>query len=668
MCGTAGLIGVAPELARPAASAMLRALRHRGPDDQGIDSFQANGHHPTVLVHARLSIVDLSPAGHQPMWDHPPDGAAANVTTFNGEIYNYRQLWDELAAAGWPCRTHCDTEVLLHAYRVWGPRAVEHFEGMFAFAVVDAARRQVWLCRDRVGIKPLYIFRPASGGLLFASELRALLAAGPELVPRRVNLGALESFLAQGAVMGEEAIVQGVELLPPGTSLLCDLDGNIRRTTRYWSAAFGAPTGAVLEAADGSASAVSGGAVPASGRRDYVGSLRENLKRALRRTLIADVPVGLFLSSGIDSAAVATVAREVSEHELRTVSVGFDQPEFDESGGAAAIARGLRTHHTSIRLDGHAVLASFDDVLAALDQPTVDGFNTFHVSKAARDAGLTVALSGLGGDELFGGYATFRDLPRLVPLLRLFRHLPLSEKVSNLNTVPSVRSRIGNLPRGRALLKLFDATRRGPNLADIYLLRRELWLGMERGSLLLEPSGATEPTGLPRAALAEIHRYNGQSATLDGIAHLEYSTYMRHMLLRDADVMSMAHALELRVPLLEHYVVECAASARAEWRKPDPRPKPLLIDAAGPRLPERVWRDKKRGFAFPWNHWMLGALRPRAEATLYDAPRWEALGLNAVAVRESWDRFVAGDRSMMGLHLVALLVIDDYCRRHRLSL
>ncbi|HTQ03229.1 MAG TPA: hypothetical protein VMI54_05210, partial [Polyangiaceae bacterium] len=254
MCGIAGTLGIDPARARDAATRMRDALRHRGPDDEGVEEVRGpSGFAPAVLAHTRLSIVDLSPAGHQPKRDVPSDPRLSpNAVTFNGEIYNYRELWAELERAGWPCRSTSDTEVLLHAYRVWGERAVERFEGMFVFCLLDTSRGLAWFCRDRVGIKPLYLFRPATGGLLFASEVRALLAADPELVPRRLRPSATESFLAQGAVMSELAAVEGVELLAPGQSLLCDFDGKPLRSVRYWSIDFGGPDGEKTLPADGS--------------------------------------------------------------------------------------------------------------------------------------------------------------------------------------------------------------------------------------------------------------------------------------------------------------------------------------------------------------------------------------------------------------------------------
>jgi asparagine synthase (glutamine-hydrolysing) len=670
MCGIAGALGIERGRAQPATERMQRALLHRGPDDQGLEVVHGPAAFaPAVLAHTRLSIVDLSAAGHQPKRDQPTNGRPPNVVTYNGEIYNHRQLRPELEAAGWPCRSSSDTEVLLHAYRVWGQRAVEHLEGMFAFCLLDTERGLAWFCRDRVGIKPLYTFRPAAGGVLFASEVRALLAAGPELVPARLRHSALESFLAQGAVMSESAIVDGVELLAPGESLLCDFDGRSLRSQRYWEVSFGGSTGDETHPADGSEPGFSPSRVSAGGanwRSEVVAELGVSLRRSLSRQLLADVPVGLFLSSGVDSGAVAAIASEVSSEPLRTIAVGFDVAAWDETEAAALSARDLGTKHQRVELSGTSMLASVDDVLAAVDQPTVDGFNTYFISLAAHQAGLKVALSGLGGDELFGGYQSFRDVPRALRLRRAAGKLP-SGPLGGLSALLGHAARVARSPRrGRGLLKLGETLRREPDLLDMYLLRRELFLPLERRTLHALPEGSDASSGLESAVLEPLRRSHAGRDPLDRVAAFEFSSYMRHMLLRDADVFSMRHGLEIRVPLLEHYVVAEAARARGEWRAPDPRPKPLLIDAAGSRLPPRSFQAKKRGFTFPWRAWLAGPLREKAEfACTHD--RFSDAGLEPRAVRSIWRGFIAGDPRVSELEVVALLVLGDYLERHRLS-
>jgi asparagine synthase (glutamine-hydrolysing) len=658
MCGIFGYVSWDTEV--PDVRDLCRAtglLRHRGPDGGGY------WHEPGVFFgHRRLSIIDLA-GGEQPMVS--ADGRY--VITFNGEIYNYKELHPELAGEGWPCRTRSDVEVVLHGYRIWGTRSVERFEGMFAFCLLDRTRGLAWFCRDRVGIKPVYLYRPPQGGLMFASEVRALLAAGPELVPPRLRRSALESFLAQGAVMSESAILDGAKLLAPGESLLCDFEGKPIRSSRYWSVSFGSPRGEDTWPADGSPPepSLSGERRDVS-RAEAVAGLSSALRQSIRRLLVADVPVGLFLSAGVDSSAIAAVASEVAERPLRTLAVGFDVAALDETSAAELTAKELGTEHTRIALSGASVLDSFDAVLAAVDQPTVDGFNTFFISRAARQAGLTVALSGLGGDELFGGYASFRDVPRALELSKAAQAIgaPSRELLS------SMAGRAAGLPllrsRGRALAKLGQALTREPDLATLYLLRRELFSGERRRALHPLPEGSDAECGLDVDALQALRESHANRAAVDRIAGFEFTTYMRHMLLRDADVFGMAHGLEIRVPLLEHYAVARAASADSAWRRPDPRPKPLLVDAAGPRLPPRTWQAKKRGFTFPWRAWLSGPMRERVETSLRSNSLrdggFEMAGVDAVR-----KGFLGGDTRVSELEVLALLVLESLFRGYRLS-
>ena len=648
---------------------MREAIRHRGPDDAGLEIVQGPpGRAAAVLAHTRLAIFDLTSDGHGPMRDRPPNaGDTSNVITFNGEIYNFRELQPELARAGFPCRTRSDVEVVLHAYRAWGVRAVERFEGMFAFCLLDRTRGLAWFCRDRIGIKPVYLYRPGRGGLVFASEVRALLAAGPELVTPRLNRVSLESFLAQGAVMSDNAILDGARLLEPGESLLCDFDGKPIRSVRYWSVAFGSPAGEHARPADGSAvGPLEEPAFERPSRSQAVRGISSALRKSLRQLLLADVPVGLFLSAGIDSTAVAAVAREVTTRPLRTLAVGFDIAEYDETAEAALTARELGTEHVRIGLSGASVLDAFEEVLSVVDQPTVDGFNTYFIARAARQAGLTVALSGLGGDELFGGYASFRDVPRALQLRRAaeIAGAPSRELVSSLarraSALPLLRA------RGRALWKLGQALGASNDLVSLYLLRRELFTPERRRALHALPPYSDAETGLEHEVLSGLRASHADCSPLDRIAALEFTTYMRHMLLRDADVFGMAHGLEIRVPLLEHYAVAQAARAASDWRRSDPRPKPLLVDAVGSGLPERVWKAGKRGFTFPWRAWLSGPMRGRVQEGLGSRHLREG-GLDPAAIQAIHKGFLAGDRRVSELEVLGLLVLEAHFRKHRLS-
>ncbi len=634
MCGIAGLIGVPLEQARPAGRRMLAALGHRGPDGRGlVEVAGPPGRPPAVLAHARLAILDLSAAGDQPMT------LGGNTIVFNGEVYNFADLQRDLAAEGLACHTTGDTEVILLAYRRWGVEAVHRMRGMFAWALADPAADRVWLCRDRLGIKPLYIARPAGGGLLFASEVRALLAAGPELVPARLDPQAVESFLAQGAVYGPGTIVAGVRSLASGESVLTDWLGREISRQRYWSLSF-------PSAGDSS------GDRPAA-----VEELAVELRTAARLHLISDRPLGVFLSAGVDSTAVATVAAEQAGR-LVTVSVGFDQPEFDETEPAGRIAAELGTDHRTVRLTGPEVVADLPRLLRAVDQPTVDGFNTFVVSRAARRAGLTVALSGLGGDELFGGYASFRDVPRAGRLV----------KRAGGRVGRGLLAAAGSLVGGRRGVKLAELFRRPDRAAYRYLLRRELFLPADRRRLGPLPAGCDPWAGLPAERVDELDAAGAGLDPWNQVSAFELTGYMREMLLRDSDVFSMATGLELRVPLLDHGLVEAAVRLPGAWKRPGSRPKPLLCDAVGPKLSAIPQTAPKRGFTFPWGPWLRGPLAGHAAEVAADRKLWDRVGFQPDGVAAVHAAFAAGRAAVSPLQALGLVVLGDYVACHRLSL
>ncbi len=381
------------------------------------------------------------------------------------------------------------------------------------------------------------------------------------------------------------------------------------------------------------------------------------MREAVKLRLIADVPLGLFLSGGIDSGALVTVATEVAGSTVETISIGFDQPEFDETEAAATVAKALGTHHRCLTLSGQDVLEDLPEVLQAIDQPTVDGFNTFFVSRAARRAGLTVALSGLGGDELFGGYASFADVPKAIRLRRSLRWAgPLTPALA----------KAASLTGGRRGIKAAEMFRREPAPLPLYLLRRELFLPGERRLLQPLPEGSDPTCGLSPALLDDLTARVRALDPINQISTFELSTYMRHMLLRDADVFSMAHGLEVRVPLLDHVLVEQVARLPGAWKRPDPRLKPLLIDAVGPRLPDLVYKAPKRGFTFPWDAWLRGPLRERAARAMTDHDVWEGLGFDPEGPGRLWERFLRRDPSVAALQILGLVVLGDFAARHGL--
>src|SRR5437660_2411084 len=394
MCGIAGIIGLDPAAAGDAIRRMSCALAHRGPDGDGtwFDRTLAFGHR-------RLAILDLSDAGLQPM--RTPDGRFAVV--HNGEIYNLREVAAALEReTGFRARTQTDTEVVLHAYAAWGPGAVARLRGMFAFAIWDARERRLFVARDRVGIKPLYYWS-GDGRFVFASEMRALLASG--LVPRRLDAVALDEYLAYQAVPAPRTLVRDVRFLPPGHTLTIEPDG-APRVERYWDA---------LENADASAADDDPPRIRAR--------VRELLRESIALHMVSDVPVGAFLSGGVDSSAIVALMREAGRVP-RTFTVAFAERAYNEAVHARRVAKACGAEHTEVLLTDRDLLDRLPEAMAALDHASGDAVNTYIISRAVRDAGLKVALSGLGGDELFGGYPIFSRLLFVASSLRWWFRAP----------------------------------------------------------------------------------------------------------------------------------------------------------------------------------------------------------------------------------------------------
>jgi len=609
MCGIAAVFLKDRLQAEDAVRAMNRAQVHRGPDDDGRQAIDVPGG-TLALGHQRLSILDLSPAGHQPM-RNPETG---DWVTYNGEIYNYPELRRELESAGVAFRSRCDTEVILHGFARWGESCFDRLHGMFAIAIYHKDSQRLILARDPLGMKPLY-YAISAEGLVVASELRALRASG--LVSDEIDRRALAGLLAYGAVPCPLTMFRHVRLLEPGTFGWYDVSSapGVERslqTRRYWD--FPSPKAI-------------------SSREEAVEGVRDRLETAARRHLLSDVPVGIFLSSGLDSTAVATLCARGEPDALNTFTVNLaDHPEIDESRVAEETARTLGARHENVWLSDSDLRASAGHWLECLDQPSVDGLNTHIVSEAVKDRGMKVALSGLGGDEVFGGYSGFHEVPRLVRWARRGRCVPgpARGKIAELACLRKSKAQ---------RRKANELARTRPTLRSICLRRRRLFsdfemetLGFSRAELDLNEDFLPPETNPDRA--------------LDGLSPeaavgvLEARFYMGNMLLRDSDVFGMAHALEIRVPFLDRGIVDYVFSLPGKWRVRDNGTnKPLLVAALGERLRPEIVSLRKRGFSLPYSSWMSGPLCEQFESLL-DATRSSGL-VNESAVSQVRDDFLA---------------------------
>jgi asparagine synthase (glutamine-hydrolysing) len=537
MCG----IAVHFNSSGQAAPLDLDLIHHRGPDSRG-EWASPDGR--CWLGSTRLAIVDLSPTGAQPM----ADPATRNVVVANGEIYNHRALREQLGQnVDW--RGTSDTETLLQGYARWGHGVVDHLKGMFAFAIYDAAHSELFLARDRLGIKPLY-FTTDAEGFRAASEVKVLVGQSEAITAK-----AISAYLQWGACPEGELLYANVRVLPAGHAMTIGPQGEIK-TWRYWPSqkAFVSPAENVLP------------------------RLRELIDKAVEEHLLSDVPVASFLSGGIDSSVVTALAAQKLANKLQTYSVGFDLAEFDETAIAQKIAQRYGTDHHRIQLSEEEIIHSVTEAVGKLDLPSVDAINTYIVSSAVAAHGVKVALSGLGGDELFGGYPCFRDVPRLQLIATLPRFL---------RRIVGLAGNLGD--------RLADLPATGDAGALALWRRRFLTDDMIRRAGL---PIASEPHDVPVALPDDFAQ----------ISWAELTGYMRRMLLRDADQMSMAVSLEMRVPFLDHELVEYVLGLPATVKKRYSGVKGLLVEACRDLLPSSVYERPKAGFVLPMKAWMRGPL------------------------------------------------------------
>ncbi|MGC1614580.1 MAG: asparagine synthase (glutamine-hydrolyzing) [Candidatus Acidiferrum sp.] len=649
MCGICGVAFVSRSKdADLCVRAMAGALRHRGPDEEGflIGDPRAPG---LALGMRRLSIIDLA-GGQQPIWNETRDVAVI----YNGELYNYRELRERLTLLGHRFATQSDTEILVHAWEEWGEECLTDLRGMFAFALLDLRGRfatapLLFLARDPLGIKPLY-YAQTPEGFAFASEVRALLASG--IVPKQLSQDALTSYLLFGSTSEPVTMVEGVFSLPPGHRMLLYVPERRRvpRARPWWDLQTSSAARDPRKPKDLDSAA---------------GMLRPLLEDAVCAHLIADVPVGLFLSGGLDSGAIAALAAR-AQAGIRSFTLSFPGTSYDESALARKVAERCGTQHTEVSLDGTAMLARIDEAVAGLDQPTMDGINTSLVSWAAREVGLKVALSGLGGDELFAGYASFANTALLQRLTRLAWFVPRSLRRA---TAPLLASVLGTLMSRDAAGKAVAAWRDPDVLPHPYFYARALFPPgqLER---LIEPrfrpsTVSADGVTLEPTWLGWLDRIASEARKLEQVAGtgwLEMRSYMVSTLLRDTDSVSMARSLEVRVPLLDTPLVEFVSSLPDAARHRAGTQKALLVKSLSGLLPEEILGQQKRTFTLPWEEWLRGPLRPSVGASFAEIAPSLAPHLRAEGVRGVWAAFLEGKTSWS--RPWALYVLNEWCKHH----
>lgn len=556
MCGIAGIVGQlgVPDR-RAALDRMHAAIAHRGPDDSGAWCAPSGA----MFAHSRLSIIDPSPGGHQPM----SIGDGRLTITYNGEIYNYAELRRTLQQSGVVFRSTSDTEVILRLFEAMGPRCVEQLRGMFAFAIWDEPARTCFLARDRFGIKPLF-YHERSEALVFASEVRALIAS--HAVPVDIDPQAAYEYFCSGSIPEPLTLVKQVRALEAGHCLVWR-DGRTT-VTRYWDIEF--PSSEPVD--------------------DAALRTREALIDSIQHHFVSDVPVGVFLSGGVDSTAIVALASVARKERLHTFSLTLPGNAMDEGPAARRTAQHFGTDHHEWAVDGAFARSVFDDFLAAADQPSIDGFNTYLVCRLAREHQTKVVLSGLGGDELFGGYPSFDGVPRLLQWGKMLRKLGAAA-----GPALGIAAAFG----GSRLRRLEDFSGAAPTLDTAYAIYRGIFT--RREALALTGHFVSKEAVV---TAAERQRADAPTAA-DSISRFELTRYMRNQLLRDSDVMSMASGIELRVPFLDSAVFATICRIPAGQRLATG--KQLLKDAV-PEIPEWVLNQPKRGFMFPFKEWITTSL------------------------------------------------------------
>lgn len=647
MCGIAGIIGAQTDANRAALRRMSDAMRLRGPDAEGFWESPADpGGHAVMFGHRRLSILDLSDHGAQPMI-HPASGDAI---VLNGEIYNFQTLRAELDDAPGALQSSGDTAVLLRALCAESENALPRLRGMFAFAFWNKTTGETLIARDAMGIKPLYFATNPSGAdgwaFAFASEVRALLAAklirNPKLNPK-----AVASVLWNGFTVAPETAVLGIESLLPGEAMWLDSQGRLIRRFSYWRHP---------ESRKGSATTHE--------------EIEHALIESVRAHMISDVPLGIFLSGGIDSSAVANLAKRAGAAEINSFTLTFEEADRNEAFFARQVADAIGTRHQEILLTEQSFLDHLETALDSLDQPSFDGLNSYFMSRAVRDAGFKVALVGTGGDELFGGYQSFSDLPRLHAGLGFLHAVPGAPTRLVASMARALFSRTSNgYPPQTRWAKLPAMIEHGGSLLSLYQIAYALFLPDTQRSLIHKDIRSDLlQDGLPgirrEALLADL---SGRSA-IDAISVLEHRMFLGERLLRDTDAASMAASLETRLPFVDTELLS-VISRMDEGPRFLPLKTKLALRRAGLKgLSPQLFDRPKSGFELPFNRWLKSSLGEEIGSTLLDAPLVASAGLQPEAVAHLWQAFSAGAKGLYWTRIWALYALIRWVRVNRVTL
>ena len=609
MCGIAGIVGKSISDKEIRIRKMTERMSHRGPN--------ADGHFVTnevALGHKRLSIIDLSPDANQPFFS--ADNRYCLV--YNGEIYNYQDVKAQLS--DYPFQTKCDTEVLLAAYITWGAECLEKFNGMFAFAIWDAQLDELFVARDRLGIKPFYY--SLENGFSFSSEIKSLLAS--DLMPRTIRQESVSEFLTYQTVHAPFTILNEIRQLKAGHFAYYKNDAF--EETCYWSPDTSVRhSDATLEQTQS--------------------AIKDLLYTSVERRMISDVPLGAFLSGGIDSTAIVGMMSQLSDQSINTFSVVFDDKKYDESNYSNLASKLFQTDHQQIRLNPNNLLDYLPNALAAMDSPSGDGINSYIVSAETKRHGLTVALSGLGGDELFAGYPVFDQYPKIKnsPIWAL----PLSIRKSIARVLKMALQK----HKQDRMTEILSS--KNSDLINLYPIFRKIHSKNHLNQIL-------KNTEQEENQISELLRNFGSLNKLPHLSQLsvaEISSYTQNVLLRDADQMSMAHALEVRVPFFDHELVEYVLGVSDKF-KSITSPKKLLTNSLDGLIPDEIIHRPKQGFAFPWENWMKNELNEFCYEQLSELENTGLFNMNPIL--SNWKKFNLGDTAIHWNQIWLLAVLNHW--------
>jgi asparagine synthase (glutamine-hydrolysing) len=612
VCGINGILNFSSKPHPDVVRKMNKVLAHRGPDNDGIYSDES-----IALGHRRLSIIDLSESANQPFSSEDK----RYVMVYNGELYNYQDIKKELADFNF--KTNSDTEVILNAYIKFGTACLNLFNGMYAFAIWDAYKKELFAARDRMGVKPFY-YSQINQTFVFSSEIRPIVKSG--LISNKLDLNSLGQYLQFQTVYAPDTILNGVKILPPASYIL--ITEQTYQINKYWNINEFVTSNSKLN------------------YKDVKEHTLDLLKQSVKRRLIADVPFGAFLSGGIDSSAIVALMSKVSDSEINTFSITFNEEDYTEEKYSRLVSAKYNTKHTEIKLSVNDFKTLLPEALQKLDHPSGDGPNTYVVSKYTKEAGITMALSGIGGDELFGGYPVFNRLPQILKRMH-WGLVPLPVRI--------VIARFLQINKSTAFQKIgWLLKEKNWNFSSLYHLNRMIYDSELVNNMLSYKKDFVLP---------DLNPYYFKNSIMSSISLAEYHTYLQNVLLRDADQMSMAHALEVREPFMDHKLIEYVLGIPDCFKK-GIYSKQLLIDALGDLLPEEVYNRPKMGFTFPWKTWLQNDLKSFCEERINSLAKRSYFNEEVTVL---WNRFLNNDKEINWSRIWLLVVLEDWMQNNEIE-